>query len=111
MRSHGPPSVGEVFLFIAGALLGFGFLGLLARGPLGNTRTIERGKDRVLAGMLNWVAVGASVGSVALLAQIDSWIAWPLGSFSATVVFLVAAAIQLGVSAARHRGEHVSTGR
>jgi hypothetical protein len=103
IHAHGTPTVGDVFLFLAGALLGFGFVGLLAQGPLSTAGAIDRRHDRVLAGMLDWAAVGAAVGSVALLAQIHSGVAWPLGAFSATVIFLVVSAIQLAVSAVGHR--------
>jgi len=99
MHSHGAPAVGDVFLFALGALVGFGVLGLLASGPLSGSRPIERGTDRVVAGMLDWAAVGASLGAVALIAQIHGAIAWPLGSLAATLIFLVAAGVQLAVSA------------
>lgn len=98
MHTHGPPAVRDVFLFAIGALIGFGVLGVLASGPLSDVRPIERGSDRVVAGMLDWVAVGASLGAVALLAQIHGGVAWPLGSFAATLIFLVAAGVQLAVS-------------
>ena len=101
MDSHGRPSVGDVFLFLAGAVLGFGTLGLLAHGPLANRRSIDRRRDRVLAGALDWAAVGAAVGVVALLAGVHGWVAWPLASFIGTVVYLVGAGLQLGLVAAR----------
>ena len=103
MHSQGPPSVANVFLFLAGALLGFSVLGLIAQGPLGGARSIERREKRILAGMLDWAAVGAAVGVVALLAPIHGWVAWPLASFSATLVFLFVAGVQLAVIAATDR--------
>jgi hypothetical protein len=98
---RGKPSVGDVFLFLAGAVLGFGTLGLLAQGPLANSRSIDRRRDRVIAGALDWAAVGAAVGVVALLGRIHGWVAWPLGSFVGTFVYLVGAGLQLGLVAAR----------
>ena len=98
MHSHGPPAVGEVFLFALGALVGFGLLGLLATGPLSNTRPIERRRSRIVAGMLDWAAVGVSLGAVALLAEIHGAVAWPLGSFAATLIFLLIAGVQLAMS-------------
>jgi len=98
---RGKPSVGDVFLFLAGAVLGFSTLGLLAQGPLANRRSIDRGRDRVIAGALDWAAVGAAVGVVALLGRIHGWVAWPLGSFVGTFVYLVGAGLQLGLVAAR----------
>jgi hypothetical protein len=97
---RGKPSVGDVFLFLAGAVLGFSVLGLLAQGPLANRRSIDRRRDRVIAGALDWAAVGAAVGVVALLAKVHGWLAWPLGSFVGTLVYLAGAGLQLGVVAA-----------
>jgi hypothetical protein len=97
---RGKPSVGDVFLFLAGAVLGFSTLGLLAQGPLANRRSIDRRRDRVIAGALDWAAVGAAVGIVALLANVHGWVAWPLGSFVGTLVYLAGAGLQLGLVAA-----------
>ncbi|HUN77555.1 MAG TPA: hypothetical protein VMU32_01405 [Solirubrobacteraceae bacterium] len=99
IRSHGSPSVGDVFVFVAGALIGFDLLGLLASGPLARRESIQRRQDRVLAAALNWAAVGASVGAVALLAEIPSWVPWLLAPLAATVVYLLAAALQLALVA------------
>jgi hypothetical protein len=103
MHSHGQPSVGDVFLFLVGALLAFSLLGGLAHGTLGDARSIDRGEDRVLAGTLDWVSVGAAVGAAALLANIHGWVVWPLGSFCATLAFLLGTGLQLAVIAARRR--------
>jgi len=100
---RGKPSVGDVFLFLAGAVLGFSTLGLLAQGPLANRRSIDRRRDRVIAGALDWAAVGAAVGIVALLANVHGWVAWPLGSFVGTLVYLAGAGLQLGLVAANQR--------
>lgn len=97
---RGKPSVGDVFMFLAGAVLGFSALGLLAQGPLAKRRTIDRRRDRVIAGALDWAAVGAAVGAVALVAKVPGWVAWPLGSFVGTVLYLAGAGLQLGLVAA-----------
>ncbi len=104
MRSHGSPSVGEVFLFLSGALIAFGTLGLLFQGALSERRSIDRRADRVIAGSLDWLGVGAAVGAVALLAGIGGPVAWLISSFAATVIYLVGAAVQLTVAAWRHQG-------
>jgi hypothetical protein len=95
MRTHGTPRVGEVFAFLAGALTGFGFMGLLARGALADRKSLDHAADRVLAGAMHWLAAGGAVGSVALLAEIPGWAAWPLGSFAATTVYILGASLQL----------------
>jgi hypothetical protein len=101
MHYRGTPSVFDAFVFLAGALSGFGVVALSARGALDQTEPLGRATDRVVAGTLHWFAVGGAVGSVALLGRIDRWVAWPLASFAATAIYLVAASIQLAVIATR----------
>jgi len=99
IRSHGTPSLGEVFMFVAGALLGFDLLGALAHGVLARTDSLQGREARVLAATLDWIAVGAAAGAVALLAQISSWVPWLVGPLVATVVYVIAAALQLALVA------------
>ena len=101
MSSHGTPSVGEVFAFLAGALIAFGLMALLAQGALARMESLDHAPDRVLAGAMHWLAAGAAVGAVALLAEIDGWPAWPLGSFAATTIYLLGASLQLALVTAR----------
>jgi hypothetical protein len=99
MHSHPRPGTGEVFLFAAGALSGFALLGAIAHGRLRAAAPLGPGREGVVAGLLHWFAVGIAVGAVALLAEIPSWIAWPLGSFAATTLYLVGATLQLALVA------------
>ena len=84
-----------MFLFAAGALCGFGLVGLIAQPALASGTRSAPGRPSVLAGMLHWFAVGVSVGTVALVAEIHSELAWPLGSFLATTLYLLCASLQL----------------
>jgi heme/copper-type cytochrome/quinol oxidase subunit 3 len=90
------PSVGDVFLFAVGALCAFNVLALLT-SRLGATRARGLGRERVITGALHWFAVGIALGAATLIAQIPSWVAWPLGSFAATTVYLLGATLQLAV--------------
>lgn len=103
LRSHGTPHVAEVFAFVADALTGFGLMAVLARGALAQMESLDAPADRVWTGALHWLAVGVAVGAVALLAEVHGWEAWPLGSFAATVLYIVAASLQLAVVAARRK--------
>ncbi len=96
---HGIPSVGAVMGFAAGALTGFGTMGLLARGALAPSEASDEVGHRVLAGVLHWVSVGVAVGAVALLAHVPGWAAWPLGSFAATCAYIGCAGVQLALVA------------
>ena len=65
---------------------------------------IEGAGERVITGALHWFSVGAAVGAVALIAEIPSWVAWPLGSLTATTLFLLCSSVQLAFVAARGSG-------
>ena len=95
LRFNGLPSTGDVFMFLAGGIGGFNILGLVAEELLPGTKPIERRQARVLAGILDWIAVGAAVGAVAVLAELHGWVSWLLGPLVATVVYLLIAALQL----------------
>jgi hypothetical protein len=97
VRVHGIPRVTEVFALAAGAVLAFSLLALLVRGMHPGSEPPDRQGDRVVAGALNWVAVGLAIGAVALLATIHGWLAWPVSSFAATFLYLFAASAQLAV--------------
>jgi len=101
IRADGLPRLAEVFAFAAGALCGFGLMGLLARGALTSMESLGDAAERVSAGALNWFAVCTAVGVVALIAQIHGREVWPLSSFTATVLYVLLASLQLAVVAAR----------
>jgi len=101
MRSHGTPSVAEVFAFIGGAILGFTVVAALARGALKRHGMLDDPAARVAAGALHWLAVAGAVGAVALLAEIDGWEAWPLGSFAATTLYILLASVELALVTGR----------
>jgi len=62
---------------------------------LGHATPIDRRRDRVVAGVLDWVALGAVVAAVVAISEIPGWAAWLLGPFTATVLYLVVASLQL----------------
>jgi uncharacterized membrane protein SirB2 len=101
LRSHGTPSFADTLLFVAGAIVGFDVLGLLAIGVLGHARPIDRRQDRVVAGVLDWVALGAVVAAVVAISGIPGWAPWLLGPFTATVLYLVIASLQLALLSMR----------
>ena len=87
--------------FAAGALAGFTLIGLLVHSRLRATDETHSATDRTLAGALHWFAIGAALGAVALIAEIPSWVAWPLGMFTATSIYLLGASLQLAVVVSR----------
>lgn len=101
VRSHGVPDVGDVFMFVAGAIAGFNLLGLSAEETINRTMPIERRGDRLLGGVLDWIAVGAAVGAASLLAEIHSWVPWLVAPLVATVLYLFVASLQLAALSIR----------
>lgn len=99
LRSHGAPSLADTAMFVAGAIAGFNLLGLVAIGTIGHARPIERRQDRVLAGGLDWVALGAVVTAVSAISDIHGFMPWLLGPFVATVLYLLVASLQLAALA------------
>ena len=91
-----------MFAFLAGALSGFGLMGLLAYGALARTESSHDAADRVLAGALHWLAAGAAIGAAALIAELHGWVARPLGSFAVTAIYILGASVQLALVSARH---------
>lgn len=100
MHYRSAPRVWEVFLFAVGAVLGFTFLGAVGSPVIKRVKPLPGGSARAWAGMLDWFAIGLAVGAVALIAQIASWVAWPLGAFAGTLLYLAVASLQLALAAA-----------
>jgi hypothetical protein len=101
LHSHSTPAAWEVFLFAAGAVLGFTLIGLVAHGRMWAASTLPHGPETILAGLLHWFAVGAAVGAAALVSLIPGWVAWPLASLLATLLYLLGASAQLALVASR----------
>jgi hypothetical protein len=93
MHSHGPPPVGDVFLFLLGGVAAFATLASVARGAADPTE--PRTAELLATGAAHFLAVAGAVGAAALIAKIGGGVAWPLGSFAATVVYLLLATLQL----------------
>ena len=101
MSSHGVPHTGDVFIFVAGAIGGFNLLGLFVEETTISTKPIDRRGERLVAGVLDWLAVGAAVGAVSLLAEIHGWMPWLVAPIVATVLYLLVASLQLAATAIR----------
>ena len=84
-------------MFAAGAIAGFylidQLLDLLAAETLGPIKPINRCQDRVLAGVFDWIAVGAALGAVSLLDDVHGWVPWLVGPLAATALYLLIASV------------------
>jgi hypothetical protein len=99
-RERGLPSVGEVFLFMVGAVAGFALLGLIVRLTRGMPFEPSYGALR-RTGMIHFLAVGVALGGTTLVALIHSGVAWPLGAFVGTVTYLALATLELALAKPR----------
>ena len=95
INAYGSPSVAQILQFAAGAVAAFGLLGLRAHRRAG---AVSPRPDYVLVGALHWFAVGAAIGSVALISHIAGWAGWALGSFSATALYLVGTSLEAAIA-------------
>lgn len=96
-NEHGNPDVWEVALFIVGAVAAFALLGLIAERFA--ARTLQPARvDLIRAGTIHVVAIGIAFGAAALIALLPGAIAWALGSFAATALYLSIASVELVVA-------------
>jgi hypothetical protein len=91
---EGSPGSGQLFVFVAGGLLGFAVLELALLAlpePSGDPQSAFP-----FAGALNAASVGAALGAATATAHaIHGTIAWGVTALVATVVFLVVVSLQV----------------
>lgn len=96
--SQGSPDPASVFLFAAGAAAAYGLLKVITRNASGDPRKQLTGDRHLLrAGAIHVVAIGLAIGAAALVALIDTVLAWALGTFAATLVYLSATAVDMAL--------------
>ena len=97
-RSRGTPHVGDVFLGALGVVVAYGALQFLGRRADRPADEQLGSADRpILGGAGHVLAIGGALGAAALLAEISSWLAWPLAFFGSTAVYLAVSGVTLGV--------------
>ena len=101
--ARGTPAVWHAILFAVGALAALTLLGGTARHLGRGAQPASGDRERATVGALDWIAAGAATGSAALVAQIPTWVAWPLASFVATTLYLLLATAQLRAVRALYR--------
>lgn len=88
-NARGIPDLLSTLAFMAGAVLGFAFVGALAFGGVTRHYDQERGQA-LLWGSFHFLSVGLAIGVAALVAHyVESFIAWPLAAFLATTIYLL----------------------
>jgi hypothetical protein len=93
---HGVPATLEMYLFAVGATTAYGGLRLLTWETGGEAdKPLTKSPHLFRAGVVHLVAIGAAITCALLLAQIDSFVAWPLASFIATALYLGISSIEV----------------
>ena len=102
-HSHGQPTVFDIGLFVAGALAGFATLGGLSRA--GEREALELGEGvTITVGMANVVAIAIALAAAAGVSMLGGRIAWALGSYLATMLYLTVVSLEFAaVGSARRR--------
>jgi hypothetical protein len=93
-QGHGAPDVGAILLFVVGAIAAFAALGMIARRLAPRPLAPQRG-DLIRAGTVHVFAIGAAFGATVLIDLMPGSIAWLLGSFAATTLYLSIASLEI----------------
>jgi len=93
-NEHGNPGVGDVLLFVVGAIAAFTLLGLVAERLSPPPWQPGRG-DMIRAGAIHAIAIGVAFAAATAIATIPGAIAWGLGSLAATALYLSIASAEL----------------
>ena len=100
MAIHRPPTVGDLFLFLLGAVVSFAAIELAAthgfRRALAGTETT---KVIALGSSLGILSISAAVGAAALAALVlPETLSWPVGSFLGSSMYLLVTAVEMSVA-------------
>jgi hypothetical protein len=97
--ADGAPTVLEIFLYAAGAVMSFTVLtGLLSRG-FRRTMPQHRTETLALGTSMNIISVGIGMGAVLLLtAVLDGPVAWALAPFAGTSLYLLAESLEVAAA-------------
>lgn len=95
----GGPRVTEIFAFAGGAVLAFALVEAVASGGFRHRLSDEPSDVRALGGSISFASVGIGL-AVALLSGLypGGFLAWPLGSFLATLAYLLLFALEIGIA-------------
>ncbi len=99
MKIDGQPRIGDVFLFIGGAVAAFLAVELMATRGFDDFERAQSPRGTLMIGSLQFVSAGVAVGCATLVGEIlNGDEVWPLASFAATFAYFMLAGIQLWLS-------------
>ena len=102
--SLGLPNFAKALLFAGGAVSGYGLLRFATRhAPAGEAAQFARSPHVVRAGVFHAAAIALGIGAAALAGLLDSAVAWALGTFGATLVYLGVVSIEMALTESEER--------
>ena len=94
-HARGTPDTVDALVFMAGAVLAFALLSLLAFGGV-RTGSLPGQNPPTTWGSFHFVYVGLAIAIATLVAHtVQSFMAWPLASFASTVIYLLVLAVEV----------------
>lgn len=95
----GSPDVLDVFAFVGGAVTGVSLLDGIATHGFRRRFRSEDSDVIALGAALGYLSVGLAVGAAALAGKLlTDWPAWVVGSFAATLVFVLLSGLEMTVA-------------
>jgi hypothetical protein len=102
-NTHGLPGSIDALLFMLGAVAAFGLTAWLAFGGF-RRRVTQRPRANAIWSSFHIVSIGLAIGAASLESHfLKGWTAWPIGGFSATLIYLVVVAGKLTLGEALTR--------
>ena len=91
-HARGIPDMFAALAFMAGAVLGFAFVGALAFGGVTKHFDEDHSEASLMWGSFHFFSVGLAIGVAALTAHYaEGFVTWPLGGFLFTSTYLLVA--------------------
>ena len=94
----GSPGVAEIFLFAAGAIAGFALVEAIVTGGFRHGLEDEPTEVKALGGSISVLSVGGALAGTLGIGTLLGTAAWPLGSFTATVLYLCFYALEISIA-------------
>lgn len=100
-HASGVPGALDALLFMAGAVLGFALVGVLAFGSVRQTMAHET-RRAALWGSFHFLSVGSAIGAASVAAwMLHGQLLWCVGSFLSTTTYLLVLALQFTMTSSR----------
>lgn len=107
-NARGIPNAAAALTFMVGAVLGFAFVGALAFGGVTEHFDRDQGEAHLVWGSFHFLSVAVAIGGAWGVSYfVQGFLAWPLGGFVATAVYLLVAAAESTVA---YEGDHRKEG-